>query len=128
MTQNLNGCDYGHETVKETRRLPIGGDSAVIVCYQHYLKEISFRQERNKELDKSCQFDLPKWEDLEKQNKYKYLKVIQGWFSGAYGWEDCAEYDTKNPEEMKTIKHDIKEYRLSGQGSYKIIKRRVLNS
>lgn len=60
----MNCCDYGHETKKQVRRLPISEDSAVIVCITHYWAEMHFRQERNKELDKSCQFDLPKWNSL----------------------------------------------------------------
>ena len=54
-----------------------------------------------------------------RKNKFEYVKVIQGHF-GQY-WEDVSEY---NKEEFKNIKHDLKEYRLSGIGSYRFINRR----
>ena len=57
-----------------------------------------------------------------KQNKYSYVKVIQGNFG--YGWEDVCEY---NKQEFPTVKNDLKEYRLSDTGVYRVIDRRVLN-
>ena len=57
-----------------------------------------------------------------KQNKYSYVKVIQGNFG--YGWEDVSEYDK---QEFATVKNDLKEYRLSNTGAYRVIGRRVLN-
>jgi hypothetical protein len=57
-------------------------------------------------------------------NKYKYLMVIQQYFTSYYGWEDVSEYDQK--EEYNLWKHDIKEYRLTGYPT-RTIKRRVLN-
>jgi N-glycosylase/DNA lyase len=57
------------------------------------------------------------------KNKYSYRLVIQGNF-GDY-WEDMCDYDKKT--EKKDAYNDIKEYRLSGQGSYRLISRRVLN-
>lgn len=54
-----------------------------------------------------------------RKNKYEYVKVIQGHFG--QGWEDCSEY---NKEEFGNIKNDLKEYRLSGTGSYRLINRR----
>ena len=57
-----------------------------------------------------------------KQNKYSYVKVIQGNFG--YGWEDVCEYDK---QEFSTVKNDLKEYRLSNIGDYRVINRRVLN-
>lgn len=65
--QNPN-CDGGTEGAcssnPQVRVLPSGGDSNLIVCWRCYGKEIKFRKERNEELSKDCQFDLPKWEDL----------------------------------------------------------------
>ena len=61
----MNGCDGGHETRGEIRRLPTGGGSAVLVCRDCYAKEITFRRERNRELEPSCRFDLPAWDALE---------------------------------------------------------------
>lgn len=57
-----------------------------------------------------------------KQNKYSYVKVIQGNFG--YGWEDVSEYDKQG---FATVKKDLKEYRLSNTGVYRVINRRVLN-
>lgn len=57
-----------------------------------------------------------------KQNKYSYVKVIQGNYG--YGWEDVSGYDK---QEFATVKNDLKEYRLSNTGSYRVIDRRVLN-
>ena len=57
-----------------------------------------------------------------KQTKYNYVKVIQGNFG--YGWEDVSEY---NKQEFSTVKNDLKEYRLSNTGTYRVIDRRLLN-
>ena len=57
-----------------------------------------------------------------KQNKYSYIKVIQGNFG--YGWEDVCEYDK---QDYSLVKNDLKEYRLSNTGAYRVIGRRVLN-
>ena len=59
---------------------------------------------------------------MSKQNKYSYVKVIQGNFG--YGWEDVCEYDK---QEFSAVKRDLKEYRLSNTGAYRVIDRRVLN-
>ena len=57
-----------------------------------------------------------------KQNKYSYVKVIQGNFG--HGWEDVCEYDK---QEFTTVRKDLKEYRLSNTGVYRVIDRRILN-
>ena len=57
-----------------------------------------------------------------KQNKYRYLKLIQGNFG--YGWDDVSEYDK---QDFSLVKNDLKEYRLSNAGSYRVINRRILN-
>ena len=46
-----------------------------------------------------------------KQNKYSYVKVIQGNYG--YGWEDVSKYDKK---EFSEVRYDLKEYRLSNTG------------
>lgn len=58
-----------------------------------------------------------------KQNKYSYVKVIQVSYDSRI-WEDVCEYDK---DEYDTCRHDIKEYRESGYGQYRVISRRVLN-
>ena len=57
-----------------------------------------------------------------KVNKYSYVKVIQGHFG--YGWEDVSEYDK---QDFSLVKNDLKEYRLSNTGAYRVIDRRILN-
>ena len=57
-----------------------------------------------------------------KVNKYSYVKVIQGNFG--YGWEDVSLYDK---QDFSLVKNDLKEYRLSNIGSYRVIDRRILN-
>ena len=57
-----------------------------------------------------------------KQNKYSYVKVIQGNFG--YSWEDVSEYDK---QDYPLVKNDLKEYRLSNNGVYRVIDRRILN-
>ena len=57
-----------------------------------------------------------------KQTKYNYVKVIQGNFG--YGWEDVSEYDK---QDYHLVKNDLKEYRLSNIGVYRVIGRRILN-
>lgn len=56
-------CDFG-EQVKEVRQLKCG-DSNLLLCYKHYLEEIEFRKDVNKDLDVENRFDLPTWESLE---------------------------------------------------------------
>ena len=58
-----------------------------------------------------------------KKNKYNYLWVIQGYFGG---WEDVSEYDKKEYS-YADVRHDLKEYRLSNTGAYRLIERRELN-
>lgn len=59
-----------------------------------------------------------------KIQKYKYRLVIRGSF-GYCGWEDMCDYDSKT--ERKLAYADLKEYRASGQGIYKLVMRRVPN-
>lgn len=54
--------------------------------------------------------------------------IIQGFFSGGYGWEDLASYpqgyrQTNRHEARQQAKKDLQEYRESGVGSYRIIER-----
>jgi hypothetical protein len=58
-----NNCD-GDKCVSatgETRRLPIGGDGAVIVCRACYENELRFRRQR---IAEGVPFDLPNWDSL----------------------------------------------------------------
>ena len=61
-------------------------------------------------------------------NKYRYIKVIQQYYG--YGWEDVSEYETDSagyaPAEARALlKHDAREYRLTGYPT-RIIFRREL--
>ena len=61
---------------------------------------------------------------MKKKNKYAYATVIQFRYGGL-PWEDVSEYRTA--EEKKNVRRDLKEYRMSGYGQYRVIKRRVPN-
>jgi hypothetical protein len=63
---------------------------------------------------------------MTKELKYNYYYVIQGNF-GYCGWEDMSQYNKKNREEVLTMRGDLKEYRASGQGIYRLITRREIN-
>lgn len=68
MTYNYN-CDgmanFCSED-QEVRRLPTGGTSASIVCFNHYKKEMEYRKVRNLVLGEK--FDIPDWKSLEIYN------------------------------------------------------------
>lgn len=59
-----------------------------------------------------------------KKNKWCYLWVIQGNFG--YGWEDDSAYDKKESS-YGQVRAELKEYRFSGYGCYRVIERRELN-
>jgi len=77
-----------------------------------------------------------------KQNKYKYLFVIQQHYGQC--WEDVSEYETDSQfinreksgtfftnkygkqQERSLIAHDLAEYRLTGYNT-RLIKRKELN-
>ena len=61
---------------------------------------------------------------MKKKNKYAYATVIQFRYEDL-PWEDVSEYRTA--EEKKNVRQDLKEYRMSGYGQYRVIKRRVPN-
>lgn len=58
-----------------------------------------------------------------KKEKVAYIQVNFG-----YGWEDLSGYpfgyrQKNRSEQLKNAKHDIKEYRESGCGVYRLITR-----
>lgn len=58
-------CDgEGPHAGRQVRLLPTGSDGNAILCRACYAREMNFRRERNQELDKSCQFDIPHWSSL----------------------------------------------------------------
>lgn len=48
----------------EVRVLPTGGDGNLILCRACFHYELAFRRERNLDLSKDCQFELPEWKSL----------------------------------------------------------------
>lgn len=48
----------------EVRVLPTGGEGNAILCRECYRHEMVYRAERNKELGKENQFEIPTWNDL----------------------------------------------------------------
>ena len=64
-TQNPNGDgDKCRKESGEVRLLPLGGGANGILCRACYEYEMAYRGDRNAELSKGCQFDLPAWESL----------------------------------------------------------------
>ena len=64
---------------------------------------------------------------MARKNKYIYYWVIQGYYSGSYGWEDESFYD-KSECSYSEVKKDLKEYRIAcPQAGHRIIERRELN-
>lgn len=63
---NNPNCDGSGPCIMagEVRVLPTGGDSNAILCKLCFNREIAFRKERNRELSKDCQFQLPAWDSL----------------------------------------------------------------
>lgn len=59
----MNHCDHNHETSGEIRRLPTGGDAAVLVCRRHFDAEIAHRVERSKQTGRD-KWDFPAWDEL----------------------------------------------------------------
>lgn len=65
----------------------------------------------------------------QRATKYTYLKVIQQHYG--QGWEDVSEYEcnssgNQTKENRELLKHDLKEYRLTGYAT-RVIKRKQLN-
>jgi len=58
------GCDMHDWCTGQVRRLPIGADAAVIVCFPGFLRELAWRKARNAGLAEWAQFDLPEWQTL----------------------------------------------------------------
>ena len=61
---------------------------------------------------------------VKKKSKYAYIAVIQFKY-GDLPWEDVSEYWTTR--EKKNVMRDLKEYRMSGDGQYRAVERRVPN-
>lgn len=77
-------------------------------------------------------------------NKYNYVKVIQQFFNGAYGWEDVSEYECNSTgqtkemsgvfkelkngrkRELTSLEHDLKEYQLTGYPTRVIFRRELI--
>ena len=60
------------------------------------------------------------------KTKKELNKIIQGNYG--YGWEDVSYYplgyrQCNYIEQMKLLRHDLKEYRASGHGIYRVIGR-----
>ena len=61
---------------------------------------------------------------MKKKPKYSYVAVIQ-FKHDDLPWEDVREYWTD--EERKSAHNDLREYRMSGGGKYRLIERRMPN-
>lgn len=61
--QDLNLCDWGHETRGEVRLLPTGGDGNALACLGHYNEAIENWQENFPHIE------TPEWESLKIVNE-----------------------------------------------------------
>lgn len=61
------------------------------------------------------------------RTKYEYETIIQGHFAGY--WEDVSTYaKPQTKAERDVIQNDLREYRASGVGVYRLINRRTLRA
>jgi hypothetical protein len=65
---------------------------------------------------------MPMRPKTKRKNKYVYLWVLQGLYTGGHGWEDLTA-ETSHKE----IRKRLKEYRDNEGGRYRIIYRREKN-
>lgn len=66
--QNWNCDGSGPHSGPEVRILRIGATADqgnMILCRNCFNREIAFREDRNRDLGKDCQFELPAWDSLE---------------------------------------------------------------
>lgn len=62
---------------------------------------------------------------MKKQNKFRYLSVLQGNYG--YGWDDLCEYDHNDAMWYKELREDCKAYRENEPGyAHRVIERREL--
>ena len=59
-----------------------------------------------------------------KQNKFRYLKVIQQYVKD-YGWCDYTAYNKNDPEQMESLRQDLRDYRINEPAPYRVISRRI---
>ena len=61
---------------------------------------------------------------MARQNKYQYLRVLQGWYDGE--WSDLmAREERCSRAEAQAFNENVKLYRLNDPRPYRIISRRV---
>lgn len=58
-----------------------------------------------------------------KKNKYQYLKVLQGDFG--YGWDDIIAADSRNPDEVRAFREDVRTYFREDPRPYRVVSRRI---
>lgn len=61
----MEHCDHGHEA-KCVKFLPIGEISGVYVCYEHWKKELNYRNSENWDFTDD---NFPAWKNLKKQSE-----------------------------------------------------------
>lgn len=57
-----NSCDYAHMTNCEVRLLPTGSDGNMIICENHYRKELRYRLDRT--FNDGTSWKFPAWHTL----------------------------------------------------------------
>lgn len=61
---------------------------------------------------------------MARQNKYRYLRILQGLFDGE--WADIIASDNHDsPKEKREFVEDIQSYRINDPRPYRVISRRI---
>lgn len=94
--ENSSCGGSGPHSAGEVRALPTGGDSNAILCRACFNHEITFRKDRNSELDESARFDLPAWEDLKAYGEVKTLEEKLGEFAALIEADKKAYMERNN--------------------------------
>lgn len=61
---------------------------------------------------------------MARQNKYRYLRILQGYFDGEWG-DLIASDKNDSPQEKRAFAEDIKSYRINDPRPYRVIHRRI---
>lgn len=61
---------------------------------------------------------------MKRQNKYRYLKVLQGFFEDT--WCDLIACETNDRKEVADFKESVRLYRENDPRPYRVIHRRIL--
>ena len=64
ISKEQNNCDgSGPHSLGEVRLMPTGGDGNLILCLRCWMRENSYRIERNRELGDFAKFSIVEWQN-----------------------------------------------------------------